>query len=1462
MCLSGDSNDVGYTEDIADDDTSLGVDFVFEPRPDWALVVVERYVRIMQCHRCFDNDSFGFGIYQSICSTCNVGRCDLELPRDHTVGQCRLCGQLGTLDTPHVDCESGRDPMFQSFDPTRCHLYQDFEFADESKLQMEEDFEIKDHIRTRENSHLQDDLLVFYLSQEDVTVDYDIALFLKYVSERIHCMIPFYSDRIRAQQRFLNDYVYPLINIGFHKVEYLLQDLCVLNEELQGHGLVPFNREQIYWIMRLAPLWLNMKSVYNGRMYHPIPRYIIARLPPNSPTIIRATESDENEEDSDSIDNVFIPGPEQQNQNKTDDQALIELNLHIQSASSRRNLWIGDTGASCHMTNSLSGMYNIRSIESSVQVGTGRTIDCRQVGDKRVTVRQKDGTETSVVLQNVKYLPNFFTNLLSITTLLQNGWNISNDGVIITITNGVQSFTMDHIIPTDTGCVVGIEMVPQLESVSPDEMAHLSLSVGSSININKFHSLFGHTCEATTRKTASYYGITLFGAFHPCVSCAISKSRQKNVSKETDVISRLPAERLFIDISSIKEVSNGGSKFWLMVVDHHTDFCWSFFLPRKSELVTKLVHFLRSLLLVPHISTTRTIRCDNAGENIKLQSVLIDNNIAVTFEFTAPGSPQFNGVVERKFQTLYARVRSMLNALDFPRELRSALWAEAANFATEIDNFIVTTTKVKSSWNAFYGGESPYARHVRPFGSLAIVEDYRTRGMRGKLDDRGVLCAYLGPAKDHAADCYRFINFNTRAVIRSRDVTWLHQSYPQVMQHPVFLIDEDEENDVVVPPTTIVAPTAAIPVVAVAPVPVVPVVPPTTPILTTTVDPIPIVPVAPIETNVPIIETVLDDEPSSTLPPTPTGLDSNNPRLERELRRLDADINVPLSSRRTLRSGRDDIAHILFDMTLEEWNAIFHDVNLLTVDYNTIDPTRYKDVFDVPTKYLDAWNHSCPFQRAKWRESITKELTKMNQYKVYKVVKKPSNRQIIKHKWIFDIKRNGVFRARLVACGYSQVPGIDFTDSFSPVITDACFRLLIVIEMIYKLKSKIIDVEVAFLNGDLEEEIYMTLPSGVTGALDECVLLLKSLYGLVQSARQFFKKLREVLLAIGFTQSQADPCLFSKLSDTDKLFLAVYVDDCYVVGTDAALMKLISDLQFHGFKLKVEDKPTDYLSCEIIFNNDKTCAWLGQPHLLKKMEASFSDFVRTSSRYLTPGTPSTSVQRPIQVSDRVSEQDQHIYRSAVGTLLQFVKHSRPDISNSVRELSKCMDYATVAAFEEMKRVLNFVIQTKSFGLKLKPSLLPSNNEWSMTVYTDSDWAGDKTSRRSISGYVIFLMDCPIIWKSKQQVSVTLSSTEAEYVALSEAAKEIKFLYQVLQTLGITVTLPIIVKVDNIGAIFMAENIFEKQTKIMNFLLLLLLVWNASISFVTSQRTTGGATEYTMRVSHHRSLRGHHQTSIH
>lgn len=143
--------------------------------------------------------------------------------------------------------------------------------------------------------------------------------------------------------------------------------------------------------------------------------------------------------------------------------------------------------------------------------------------------------------------------------------------------------------------------------------------------------------------------------------------------------------------------------------------------------------------------------------------------------------------------------------------------------------------------------------------------------------------------------------------------------------------------------------------------------------------------------------------------------------------------------------------------------------------------------------------------------------------------------------------------------------------------------------------------------------------------------------------------------------------------------------------------------------------------------------------------------------------------------------------------------------NPVRELSKSMDGATPYAFKEMKRILKYLMDTKGRGLKFSPSD-DGVKEWTMKVYTDSDWAGDRNNRHSVSGYVIQVNGVPILWKSRLQRVVSLSSSEAEYYALSEAAKKVKFFSQILMSLDIKVVLPIIVHVDNIGAIFMSENV--------------------------------------------------------
>jgi hypothetical protein len=140
----------------------------------------------------------------------------------------------------------------------------------------------------------------------------------------------------------------------------------------------------------------------------------------------------------------------------------------------------------------------------------------------------------------------------------------------------------------------------------------------------------------------------------------------------------------------------------------------------------------------------------------------------------------------------------------------------------------------------------------------------------------------------------------------------------------------------------------------------------------------------------------------------------------------------------------------------------------------------------------------------------------------------------------------------------------------------------------------------------------------------------------------------------------------------------------------------------------------------------------------------------------------------------------------VGMLLYLIKHSHPDIANVVRELSKCMDSTTKAAYKEILRVTKFVLDTESYCLKIQPKA--SEENWDLVVYSDNDWAG-----------------VPICWRSKGQKGVSLSIIEAEYVAMSEAVKEIRFVYYLLESLGISVKLPITVRIDNIGAIFMAQN---------------------------------------------------------
>ena len=188
---------------------------------------------------------------------------------------------------------------------------------------------------------------------------------------------------------------------------------------------------------------------------------------------------------------------------------------------------------------------------------------------------------------------------------------------------------------------------------------------------------------------------------------------------------------------------------------------------------------------------------------------------------------------------------------------------------------------------------------------------------------------------------------------------------------------------------------------------------------------------------------------------------------------------------------------------------------------------------------------------------------------------------------------------------------------------------------------------------------------------------------------------------------------------------------------------------------------------------------------------------------MTPGTPRFTARRLENEEDKVNAKDHETYRSGVGTLLYLTKHRRPDIRNPVRELSKTMDAPAPAHLKEMYKLIRFVLSTKDYGLTFK--LIKSIRKWVLKALSDNDFASDKETRISVFGYIIYICGIPIAWRSKGMKTVVLSTTEAEYMALSKVVKELKFIVQLLQTMNVEVELPITVHVDNVGAIWLSNN---------------------------------------------------------
>ena len=330
------------------------------------------------------------------------------------------------------------------------------------------------------------------------------------------------------------------------------------------------------------------------------------------------------------------------------------------------------------------------------------------------------------------------------------------------------SMKFDRRIPSGSSWLMGIKVQRVLDH------AHFAMEPGKTISMSKLHQITGHTGKHLLRPTAKYMRLKLTQKFAPCEVCAQAKIRQRNVPKKK--MKKLPTSagyRVFMDISSFKQVRRAGNRHWLVVVDEFSDCTHSFFLNKKSDQIKIIPMWIRGLSRKYNIEIKR-IRLDNCGENRSLQKECDKENLGIIFEFTAPGTPQQNTVAERRIPTLMGRARAMLIQAGIESKGKVEFWCEGISTATKLDNIMVRPERTKPPQTLFYGKDAKYMRYMRTFGEMAVIAIHEGKKMTSKLDDRRKTCMFVGYADDHSRDMYRFLNIHTKRVIISRDVRRLN----------------------------------------------------------------------------------------------------------------------------------------------------------------------------------------------------------------------------------------------------------------------------------------------------------------------------------------------------------------------------------------------------------------------------------------------------------------------------------------------------------------------------------------------------------------------------------------------------------------------------------------------------------------------------------------------------------------
>ena len=437
-----------------------------------------------------------------------------------------------------------------------------------------------------------------------------------------------------------------------------------------------------------------------------------------------------------------------------------------------------------------------------------------------------------------------------------------------------------------------------------------------------------------------------------------------------------------------------------------------------------------------------------------------------------------------------------------------------------------------------------------------------------------------------------------------------------------------------------------------------------------------------------------------------------------------------------------------------------------------------------------------------WKPGFDREMDALRRNRTWNLVPRKNGMNVLKGKWVFKVK-NGKSKMRWVAKGCQQVHGVDYGETYAPVVKFTSIRALLSMVAALDFELHQMDVVTAFLYGDIDEDIYVEQPPGFVDANypDHVCKLKKALYGLKQSPRMWHAKIDDFLVnKLGFETSTSDPCLYVRRKDGKVLIIALYVDDLLIAGDDKSGIAWIKGELSKRFEMKDLGEAKTCLGLEITRDRANRTLKLSQSAYAADVLERFG--MTQCKPVATPMEPRRKNTLPNDPSQEPAGDVP--YRSAIGCLMFLMVGTRPDIGDAVGKLSQHSEQPLVEHWIAVKRVLRYIAGTKDVGI-----VYGHSQDITPYGYTDSDWAGDTKSRKSTSGYVFIMAGGPVSWRSKKQTVIALSSCEAEYIASCYATKEAIWLKRLFNDMtGSDIKSsksPVTLLIDNQGAADTAYN---------------------------------------------------------